>query len=218
MRPVYLATLAALWSGCIIQGTETTPFPPGLEPPEDNTAPAPGAEGEYPEEASIVTGTDEIDGQDYVWVHMRGYIHASAAEVWTIMQDPQVVADRRNTDRLDVTYDSEPDYEYSFEIHYFVDRILNVEWDENWRYGAIEGSFEEPLEGAIRFQKTFGTDFIDFIDGSMSVRYIEEGITEIGMVEHVSALQESRSTSEGYARDVFNNVLAVSNGEPLPAY
>jgi hypothetical protein len=218
VRSAYLGGLAALCSGCIIQGTETTPFPPGLEPVEDNQAVAPGSAGEYPEDVTVITGKDEANGEDYVWVHMRGYIHAPAADVWAIMQQPEAVIDRRNTDRHDVTFDSEPAYDYSFEVHFFVDRIVNVEWDENWRYGAIEGTFDEPLEAAIRFQKVYGTDFIDFIDGSMSVRYIEDGITEIGMVEHVSALQEDQGQSERYALDVYDNVLAASNGEPLPEY
>jgi len=203
-------------AGC--QGTTTTPFAPGLEPVADNVAPAPGADGEYPQEVSIVTGKDKKDGETYVWVAMRGYVHAPAAEVWSSMQDPQVVADRRNTDSMRVTPDVEPDYELSYEIHYVVNRILTVEWDEHWRYGAVEGTFEAPELAAIRAQKVYGTDFIDFIEISMSVRAIDDGITEIGMVEHVSALEESEDVSARYAEDVFDNVVAVVSGDPLPQY
>ncbi len=214
-----VALLAVLSiSGCLIQGTESTPFPPGLDPVSENEAPAPGAEGEYPEDFSIITGRGDDGNEDYVWVNMRGYVHAPAADVWTIMQDPMVVSDRRNSDKQTVSYDVEPEYSLSFEIHYVEERLLTVEWDEHWRYGAIEGTFEEPVEAVIRFQKVFGSDFIDFIEGSMSARQISENITEIGMVEHVSALQEDQDVSARYAQDVFENIVAVANGEPLPEY
>jgi len=213
------AVVVVAASGCLLQDDITTPFPAGLDPVAENSAPEPGEPGEYPEDFSIVTGDGRVEsGEDYVWVHMRGFVHADAADVWRFMQDPLVVSDRRNTDRQTVTYDVEPEYELSFEIHYVEERLLTVEWDEHWRYGTVEGSFEEPLHGAVRSQKVFGSDFIDFIETSMSVRWVDDGITEISMVEHLSALQEDGGVLSRYAQDVYENVLALSNGEELPSF
>lgn len=208
--------LIALGALAACQGTETTPFPPGLEPLEENTAepPASTPDDPFPEAIEVVSGRTD----DYVWAHSRMYFHATTDVVWAALGDPAVIVNRRESDTHRVTLDIEPEYEHSFQIHYLVDRLLTVEWDENWRYGIVESDETGPSLGAIRWQKVFGSTFIRLIEGSATVTRIDDAITEVEMIEHVDAIMADESDLAVYLRDLFSHVVARRNGDPLPEY
>jgi hypothetical protein len=218
VKPVGAKTIAMVVLGALAgcQGTEATAFPPGLEPLEDNTAepPAPTPEDPYPEAIEIVVG----ESDDFQWGHGRAYIHASTDEVWAAISDPAVIVNRRESDDHSITLDIEPEYEHSFQIHYVVERFLTVEWDENWRYGVVQSDGAGVLVGAIRWQKVFGSTFIDLIEGSATVRRIDENITELELIEHVDAIMADKSNISRYMRDLFAHVLSRRDGLPLPEY
>lgn len=203
-------------AGCF--GNSASEFPPGLEPIDDNRAPAPQGtpDDRYPERLETVHG-DDVEN-DHMFAHSRGFVHASAAKVWLALKDPEVVTDRRNTTRHMVTYDSEPEYDFSMLIHYQVEDIVLVEWDEMWRYGVLDGSLDNPDLGAVRFQKTFGTNFINLLEGSMSLTVIEDGVVEVGFVRHLKAAMTDSDTMAGHHADIFANILASVRGEPLPQF
>lgn len=212
------ALILGCTGGCFIGGNESTPFPPGLEPVGENTAPLPEgtADDPYPEAIEIVHG--EVD--DVIFVHARGYIHASATKVWAALMDPEVVANRRDTDAHSAVFGVEPEYDFSMVLSYTVERVITIEWDETWRYGVIEGDADRVEYGAIASQKTQGTTFIALLEGSMYVEAVEgeDLIAEYGFVQNLKTIMTESADQATYPADVHENIKAHVNGLPLPEY
>lgn len=210
--------LSVFLTGCFFNGTEATPFPPGLEPVGENTAPLPrGSAGDpYPEAIEVVHG--EVDG--VIFVHARAYVHASPAKVLAALMEPDVFADRRNVDDYTATFEVEPEYDFSVQMDYVVDRVVTIEWTENWRYGVLEGTTSRLEHGAIAFQKTFGTTFIALLEGSLEILAVdgEDQITEYGFVEHLDTIMTGSDVPARYAVDMHENIKAYVNNLPLPEY
>jgi hypothetical protein len=205
--------LAAL-CGCF--GNEASLFPPGLEPLEDNDAPLPAAvpDNPFPETLVLVSG----ETTEYSWAHGRGFVQASQEKVWAAIRDPSVMADRRNTDSQSFTYDIEQEYDFSFEIHYVVNDLVTVEWDELWRLGAIEGDLLSPTFGLARYQKVYGTQFITLLEGSIMLLEVDADTTEVQLIEHTKAVSTDATRIEGSMTDRFANIVASAHGEPLPEF
>lgn len=198
-----------LAAGC--QDDVTTEFPPGLEPLEDNAAPQP-AGGPSSEELVLVSS----DGE-HKWVHGRGYIQAPPGEVWAASKDPERVAADCDTTRHMATVGVEPDYEYGFQMHYEVDDVLNVAWDELWRYGTIEGAVESPTFAIIRYQKVFGSDFITTLEGSAIFLGTDvSGRTELEMIEHLTALGGNVDNMKRSMQHRYDILSAVVHRRDLP--
>ena len=85
-----LAVTAALAGGC--QHDIATPFPPGLEPFEDNPLPAQAA----PYAETLATATDD---SGYIHAYALGYVKAPLAAVWAAAQDsaPNVARNARTS-------------------------------------------------------------------------------------------------------------------------
>jgi hypothetical protein len=205
VRPVALVSCLVL-AGC--WGNVATEYPPGLEPLEDNTAPDPGGL----DQLSILPGN--MNG--YAYAHGRGWVSAPAAAVWLAIQDPEVVVSWRHTTSHMATVTPDPAYELRFTMHYFVDEIVNVEWDEDWRYGTITGMPGTPELAMTRYQKVFGTTFIDLIEGSIQVIAKDPSTTEVQFVEHVDAAQGGTSDITDTFTDRFAAIVARVHGQPLP--
>ncbi len=195
--------------GCY--GNETTVFPEGLDPLEDNTAEAPSLGSET---ISIVSGRN----RDFFWVHGVGYVGQDASTVWQAMTTPEVVASRRTDPNFDILPEVEPQYEVSFGLVYTVKNIITVKWQENWRFGVLEAEEEKPVFATGRYQKVWGTEAISLLEGSLLVTQIEPGITEIQLIEHLNAIQAGTGDLEQGMQDRFDSILAHSYGDPLPTY
>lgn len=188
-------------------------FPPGLEPLEENKAPAPEGSDEWPETLSMLSGEEE----DYVWTHARAYVQVAGAEVAAAVQDPEVGVDRRRVVEFAVTWDVEPEYEVSYAVATTVDDVVTVQYDLTWRHGAVGDDV-----WATRWQKTAGTDLIKIIEGSIVTTEVVHGVTELSIIEHIGAPLASNEDlledTEGYLTDFYASILAVSHGDPLPTY
>jgi hypothetical protein len=217
-RVTVLVWALALGSGCIGSCFEnsTSPFPPGLEPLAENVAVRrPARPGDpFPEGVSIVTGTNEM----YSWGHMRGFIHAPAADCWAAVHDPIVIADRRQTDEQVVTLGTEPEYEWSFEIHYVVHDLIDVDWDERFRFATIEGTPEAPKLGFVRSQKVRGLNVIHLIEGQIVVTPVDGQTCELAVIRHLDAYMAGEGDIRPYLEDMYASVRAQAKGEPLPTY
>lgn len=197
-------------AGC--QDNVSTEFPEGLEPLEENGTPAPPG-GPSSEELVLVSS----DGE-HKRVHGRGFIQASPAAVWAASKDPERVAADCDTTRHMATVGVEPEYEYGFQMHYEVDDILNVAWDELWRYGTIEGVASAPTFAIIRYQKVFGSDFITTLEGSaifLATDVPER--TELEFVEHLTALGGNVDNMKRSMQRRFDILSAVVHGRDIPA-
>lgn len=209
------AVLALLLPACL--GDGTVEFPPGLAPLEENTAPWPQPEGDdtYPETPSVVSG----EGEDWAWVHLRGYVHGTVDETWAALQDPEVVLDRREVDEWSVTQLQEEGYDVSFSVHNIVHDVITIEFDVAWREGAVEGTLDDPQVVGVRFQKVEGTDFIELMEGSVTVYEVTEDATAIEIIEHLDATgTDPVEACTSWMSDLYASVVARVAGDPLPTW
>lgn len=204
-----LGALAVLLVAC--QDDVTSVFPDGLEPLEDNTAPALQSGG-------TVEGIlfDSSDGETKV-LHGRGVVLAAPALVWAATKVPENLAARCSSDRHSVELGVEPQYETSWKFHYEVDQVVTVAWDENWRLGTVDGTPDAPELAMVRYQKTFGSDFISLIEGSIQIRALDDGNTELQFIEHLRAVRGSLDDMRGSMRQRYVTLVARAHGQPLPA-
>lgn len=201
--------LAAFATGC--QDDISTQFPDGLEPLEDNKVPA--ITGASPLEQIVIQ-----KGEDgYKWVHGRGVLLAPPGLIWSLAKDAERLKSACDTDRQTITLGVEPQYEYGFKIHYEVDQVVTVAWDELWRYGTITGTPAEPARTMIRYQKVFGSDFITTIAGSIQLlARPAPDQTEIEMIEHLDAFGGSADQMAASMRRRFALLAAAAHGQPAP--
>jgi hypothetical protein len=199
--------------GCVVaaalvacQDDVATVFPDGLEPLEANTAPA-----LRPGEGLLTSSTD---GETKV-LHGRGRVLAPPAAVWAAAKDPEHLAARCATTRHSAEVGVEPQYEASWKLHYEVDEILTVAWDELWRLGTIEGTPAAPTFAIIRYQKVYGSDFITTIEGSIIVRAAGAD-TELQLVEHLNAVRGSLDEMRGSMTQRYDTLTALAHGQPIP--
>jgi hypothetical protein len=209
--------LLPLLTGC--QKDEATAFPAGLEPLEDNQAPAPqGTDADpWPEQVEVVSG--ETD--DWVYAHARGYVHAPVATVWAALRDPAVIVDRRRVTSYTSTDVDDPDYDFVYDIDHLVEDIVTVEYIVQYRHGVWEGTVDDPSSAAFRWQKTEGSSFVEALEGSGQVEGgvdpdDPDAVTEVQLIEHLTAALSEPEEVAQFLQDVFDNVVSVAHGgEPL---
>jgi hypothetical protein len=207
MRFTWPLLLSLVVAAC--QGDVTTPFPPGLEPLEENTVPD-------TDDRSEVLRTKSVSG-GFIRVHGRGYVHASPAAVWAAALMPEAMIARCSTDKQEITLDTEPEYEFSFLVHYTRHEILTIEWDDQWRYGIVDGTAEEPRIGMIRHQKVQGSDFIELSAGSVQVLATDDpDISELAFVEHLDAIAGSASDVTAGMQSNYDALVELAHGRPIP--
>lgn len=209
LRAAIVLALASL-AGC--QDDVATPFPPGLEPLEDNRVP--DATGQPTEQLRSVTGSSGDTKQ----AHGRGFVFVDPATLWQLTKDPLAMVARCRTDTQTVMLGSDPAYELDFVVHYVANEILTVEWDDQWRYGIIEGTRDAPVLGMIRHQKIHGSDFIDLSEGTIQVLATEDpSISELAFVEHLDAISGSAGDLLEGMQDNYARLVALAHQLPRPS-
>jgi hypothetical protein len=208
-RVAFVLVLASL-AGC--QDDVTTPFPAGLEPLEDNRVPdSTGAPKEELRSKQSSSGDTEE-------THGRGYVFTDPATLWQLTKDPVAMVARCRTDSQTVTPGTDPAYELDYVVHYVVNDILTVEWDDQWRYGIIEGTPDAPVFGMIRHQKIQGSDFIAVSEGTIQVLATEDpGISELAFVEHLDAIMGNSGDLLEGMQDNYARLLALVHDLPRPS-
>lgn len=191
-------------------GNSEAPFSSGLDPLEENIAPPPAAQPGDPHPEAL--GTESGKSSEHHWMHARGYIHAPLAQVRPWAEDPDVCRDPV-PDEWTVEYDVEPEYDTSFVFHYKERYIITVEFDVTWRFGLIEGTPEDPEVVAGRFQKTWGTDYIRKMEGSVVLRRVSDDVTEIELIEFLDARSSGVSEIRTYLETYYGNLLAAVHAE-----
>jgi hypothetical protein len=207
---IELAVVVALGlTTAACQDNVATPFPPGLEPLEDN-------------EVADVAGYDEVlrtvmlDASE-IRIHGRGFIHVSPGVLWSLMKMPDAMVARCSTDERMVQPGNEPDYEHSFLVHYIVRDILTVEWDDQWRYGVIAGTVDAPRFGMVRHQKVQGSDFIYSSEGTIQLLATDDPqVSELAFVEHLDAISGSAADVTRGMQDNYHRLRALARGAPDP--
>lgn len=210
-----LGVLACALFATACGGNENTPFPEGLEPVEpcEAVAPAPVA-GVYDEHL----GTTRPPEDAHYRVHGRGWVTTPIAEVWRALGEHDVCIDRRAVDAWSVTEDVETGYDRSFRVRNTVEDFVTVEFDVTWRQSVVDGSQEAPSTLAARFQKTWGTTFIEYLSGSIVARSAGPSLTEIEYVERIQAFTGGADEAETYLRDLHDSIVERAHGRPLPPW
>jgi len=210
LRAAIVAGLLAT-AGCF--GNSTTEFPPGLEPLEDDTAPMQQG-GSYAESLTMVVQPFTT----YNSVHGRGYILAAPGTVWATSKNPDVMDQGCAVSSHMATIGVEPEYEYGFKMHYVVNDIITIDWDELWRFGTVEGTPEMPDRAIVRYQKVDGTDFIKILEGSVQLYSLPDdpNVTMVEYIEHVNARSSGPSDTMKSMQERFDQMVAVSHGQPIP--
>ncbi len=200
----YLALACLLCTAC--QDNVATPFPPGLEPFEDNVLPE-LPDGPFDEGLRIKSS----DG-DIIRVYARGFVTVPIEQMWQAAKSPVPNVSSCQTSESMVTEANEPQYEYSFLIHYIVHDILTVEWDDQWRFGLVL-----PDLGMIKHQKVHGSDFIDLSEGTIQVlATADPGVSELVFVEHLDAVSAGAGQVEKGVRHNYDALVATAHGTPIP--
>jgi len=206
VRPVVAACVLIL-AAC--QDNVATPFPPGLEPLGDNEVP----------DAADVTETlrHHTVESDPINVHGRGYVFAAPGALWALTKQPTAMMARCSTDEQQINEANDPAYEYSFLVHYIVRDFLTVEWDDQWRYGVIDGDLDAPLLAMIRHQKTQGSDFITTSTGTIQVLATDDpDVSELAFVEHLDAFSGGADEVIAGMQDNYNRLVALAHGAATP--
>lgn len=204
-----LVVLLGVLAGC--QDNVSTPFPPGLEPFDDSDAP-----GELPEDRIEQLQTRSTN-KDMIRVYGRGFVLAPPRALWEASLIPEVMIARCNTSEQTVTFDAEPMHALSFMVHYFVDDIVNVDWDDEWRGDIVIGTAEAPELVMIKHQKVQGSDFIYLSEGSVQLRATDDpGVTEVWFVEHLDAISGSEDDVRGGMQDNYDALVSVAHGGSIP--
>jgi hypothetical protein len=207
-RAALAASLAAACLGTVAcQDDIETPFPAGLEPFEDNEVPA-QPDGPFVEELRIMSSNT-----DQIRVYARGFVTVPIDEMWAASKSPEPNVSTCSTSTHMIMADNEAQYEFSFLIHYVVNDILTVEWDDQWRFGRITDEL-----GMIKHQKVQGSDFISLSEGTIQVLATSDpGVSELSFVEHLDALQATASDVVEGVQHNYDALVAVAHGNPVPA-
>jgi len=202
------AVLLAVSAGC--QSNIKTPFPPGLEPLESNPV---MLGSDYAE--GLVTKTSD---SPYVKIFARGYVLVAPGTLWAAAKSPapNVAVCSTNVQTEDINND--PAYEYSFLVHYTVNNFVTVQWDDQWRFGTVEGTPDAPTLAMMRHQKTQGSDFIRLSEGTIEVdATADPNVTELSFVEHLDATSAGVADVLKGVQHNYDSLVAVAHGNPVPA-
>jgi len=198
-----------LAAGC--QDSVSTPFPPGLEPFSDNDVP-----GELPDERVEVLSTSSLN-DGLIRVYGRGFVLAPVSVLWRVAMVPEGMVARCNTTTQTLMLGNEPEHELSFLVHYLVDDILTVEWDDQWRGGRITDESDPSLFAMIKHQKVEGSDFIDISEGSIQIRTTDDpDVSELWFVEHLKAISGSADDVAGSMQDNYDALVELAHDRPIP--
>ena len=209
MRLSSLLVAAASLAAC--QHDVATPFPPGLEPLEPD--PVPALTG-----APTETLATAVDDTNYIHIYGRGDVLAAPGVVWAGAKSPDVLAAICSTSSHSAIVANEPDYEYSFLLHYVVHDVVTVEWDDQWRFGTIEGTTGSPTLGMIEHQKVDGSSFISRSEGTIQVLATSDpDVTELDFVEHLDSVGASSDDVLRGVTHTYDSIVAAAHGQPVPA-
>lgn len=183
---------------------------------QDNLAPeVPAIDGEpFPEAMTLVSGHDE--DEERTWAHLRGWVRADSSQVWSALRELEVMVDRRAVDEWALVEESRhPEFDFSYVIAHTVNDVFTVSYDLTWVHELQQGSLDTPERVIARWDKTHGTGFITQLSGSVVLRRVDSGLTEIQLQEHLVAARDDPSLIEAALTDLYADVVAASHGDPL---
>jgi len=191
------------------------PIAAGFQPLEPlstlATFPAGTVGDPYPQGLGPIVG---VPGFDHYRSHARGYLHATLAQVYTALHDPAAsyIHNSSGSPQFNGIDQGVEPFPVSFRIHYFNSTVIgDVRFDVTYRAGLLDGTDLAPVLVGERYQKTWGTDHIRVMSGSLTARAVEgaQDVTEVEMIAWLSADTQGQSNCDGTLRDLFSDLAGV---------
>ncbi len=208
-------------AGCGHNKVDDFPLAVGFQPLEPVTAAAlpPAAAGNvlHPQGLGAVVATP---GNGHYASHARGYLHAPLARVYEALHEPaaSLIHNDKSSGlpRLDNVpgnpFMGEEPFPISFRIRYANDTVIgDVKFDLTYRGGPLEGTEAVPLKVGLRYQKTWGSTYIDVMSGSLVATPLaaDPSITVVEMVAWLDATTQGQADCDGTLRDLFGDLEGV---------
>jgi hypothetical protein len=158
----------------------------------------------------------------YSFAEARACLHAPLAQVWAVLRQPEAAVDiayypdRDETPRCDAVVIVTAQYPVSFRLHQIPRTYSSFDYDVTWAEWVLLGDGAAPLEVAVSYNKTWGTAYIERLQGSMLLKEVD-GWTTIEAVRQIKAPQTSGQMMEGWLRDWFAALQAQLAGTPMTA-
>jgi hypothetical protein len=147
----------------------------------------------------------------------RGLVLAPPDALWRAAKVPEAMVARCRTTERSFIRDNEPQHELSFLVHYVVDDILTVEWDDQWRGDVVIGTADAPRLAMVKHQKVQGSDFIYLSEGTIQIQATgDPGVTELWFVEHLRAISGSTNEVVGGMRANYDALVELAHGRAIP--
>lgn len=210
-----IALLALLAPACNHNVTDEFPLSVGFEPLEATSPlaawPAPTANDPTPQGLGVIVAVPEAG---HYASHARGYLHAPLAKVYEALKDPAAsyIHNTSGGPRLDgpPVLDVEP-FPVSFRVRYSNSTIIGpVKFDITYRGGPLEGTEAALVVVGQRYQKTWGTDHIQVMAGSLVATEVPgaPGVTSVEMIAWLKADTQHQGDCDGTVSDLFGDLVA----------
>lgn len=156
-------------------------------------------------------------------VHGAGCIHASPADVWAAIQDPETAHDPTSTNTFAVVRPSMPtecDGPYQTQIN-AGPAGFTIDFRLCWRHGLVTGTDAAPLLTQSRWQKVWGSTAIRTLEGSivsMPHPGNEDTITEVYYQYHLDSASLGPTNTEtihDYLNVIFPRLVMRAHGTTL---
>jgi hypothetical protein len=146
------------------------------------------------------TAAGKIEGKG-VWGAARGRVNASIQDVYQRLLDHYTIKDPTRV-KLRVYKRTRPNY---MDFHMVMVELkpapmITLDWEEDWGYFLADGTPEAPKKIVISYQKTDGTDYIPHLCGSIVLKAVTPGATDVSLYEEIEALgkRSGNDTAKGH--------------------
>ncbi|MBI4042712.1 MAG: hypothetical protein HY391_04460 [Deltaproteobacteria bacterium] len=173
-----------------------------------------GEDRSYHESVTVLSGSRSEGGY---WAEGGGCILRPLKEVWAVGHNqPHLVWDR--VDDYSVTVKEPPqNVTHFYEVLYKVKEFfITVDWTMYWFHSIQRGTFEDPKEVLINFQKVAGTSYIPYWKGSILLKEIAPGVTQFSIRWLIDASEQTEAKAAESVRTMYEKFRTGGpNWEPL---
>lgn len=168
---------------------------------------SPNENGQFSDAVQISKGLQD----DFVWAEGGACIFRPIREVWAVSHNqPIMVWDGVDSWNATEKPDRPEGVSHFYEIYYFVDRIIDVNWTMNWYHSVRQGTFEGPSQVLINYKKIKGTRFIPYWEGAIILHQVTPEITSISMRNQIRASQTDEDDASNTILDVVQKLRSSS--------
>jgi hypothetical protein len=219
--PLGIALVALLAQACNHNRTDEFPLSVGYQPLEALSPaaawPAATATDPTPQGLGAIVA---VPSAGHYTSHARGYLHAPLAKVYEALKDPAAsyIHNTSGGPALDgpPVLGVEP-FPVSFRVRYVNSTIIGpVKFDITYRAGPLDGTEAAPVVVGERYQKTWGTDHITLMAGSLVATEVPgaPGVTSVEMIAWLKAETQHQGDCDGTLSDLFGDLAATLAAMP----